>query len=87
MAKIPALKKLNITKEEGLTKDNIDKVIDILLETPKEVFNNEPSGLNKLELLDIYYKIRDILNNPIVEETKRNQMRILLREATPDYFI
>ena len=61
MTKIKALRDLHITKEEGLTKANIDKVIDVLLETPSNEFgkNGELNdGLSKLELLDLYYKVR-----------------------------
>ena len=57
MAKIPALKDLKITKEEGLTKDNIDSVIDVLKETPEEYFDT----MSKKDTLAIWYQARALL--------------------------
>lgn len=72
MTKLKALKDLKITKEEGLTKDNIDKVINVLLSTPKDDFCNNGNGLNKLELIDLYYQARTILK----EQCKRVRIKI-----------
>lgn len=65
MVSLPELKKLEITKEEGLNRGNIDRVIDVLLDTPKEVFGKDRYSLSKLELLDLYYTARTIFRTRI----------------------
>jgi len=61
---------LHITKEEGITPDNIDKCIDVLLEIPKSEYGNNKSELSKLELLELYYEARKIFRE------ERNTTRI-----------
>lgn len=54
MVNIPALKELKITE---LTKDNIDLVIEVIEDTPENIFDTIP----KEALLSHYYLTRTLL--------------------------